>query len=104
MRIHADTKHCKRDTMKYEKIKKIVCRSRDSRVRLRYCPYLNNNEIPVISIAVFALSGISQARNSIGRSDILNPFVMKQISEVEEKPFTSSLNYCPDCRKMWCRA
>jgi hypothetical protein len=45
MRIHADAKHCKRDTMKYEKIKKIVCRSRDSRVRLRYGPYLNNNEI-----------------------------------------------------------
>ena len=55
MRIHADAKHCKRDTMKYEKIKKIVCRSRDSRVRLRYGPYLNNNEI--ISIAVFGLSG-----------------------------------------------
>ncbi len=88
--------------MKYEKI--IVYRSRDSQVRLRYGPYPNNNEI--ISTAVFGLSGRSQACNSTGRGDVLNPFVMKQISEVEEKPFTSSLNICPEasCRKRWCQA
>ncbi len=43
--------------MKYEKIKKIVCRSRESRVRLRYGHYLNNNEI--ISTAVFGFLGKS---------------------------------------------